>query len=198
MIYLPNLWPLIEPIGFPFLPGSWNPSCGEIGIHPTITGHIERALPRLCEKEPISFEESEALAIVYHQLLHSCGDQDFSGYEYDIRRRFEIELVNEMHARLTFDSFISDLGFDPELVCGREVEQAGRYYGGWVLPFREVLQTVGVTREEARIFFERLNYGEPTRTYFDEMIKLIGDRLGSDEYEREELRRTLLQDLRGA
>jgi len=169
--------------------GAWFPEDQRIGIHREISPLIERALGKLDGNEPLTFREADALRTLWHEINHSRGSQNFAGYRTDPLRRFEIEVVNELHTRLRFDQFIERLGFDTRLVPDASLVGLGTGYQWFVQDMRRILETVGLSRSEATVFFERLNLERDTQDYLDAILDLIAHRLQLDEMTFERLRR---------
>ncbi len=163
----------------------WNPHTKEIHLQPFISQVLQNALDKLSRRQPLSPSETEAIKTVLHELLHTRGDQDFSDYHLT-RRQFEIEVVNELHARLRLRDFVKDLGFDPSLLDASFLKN-GHAYEGWVNPLIEALEAIGIGRVEALSFFERLNLHEPTRSYYRQILDLVFTKLRPTETERRHL-----------
>lgn len=176
--------------------GAWFPDDQRIGINREISPLIERALGKLDGNEPLTFREADALRTLWHEINHSRGSQNFAGYRTDPLRRFEIEVVNELHARLRLDQFIERLGFDTRLVPDAPLVGLGTGYQWFVQDMRRILETVGLSRSEATVFFERLNLERDTQDDLDAILDLIARRLQLDERTFERLRRRLQKDIK--
>lgn len=184
--------------------GYWVPKLKTLAIHRTVTPEILSALRKLANNISPTTGEIEALRTLWHEINHSRGFQDLRGqykkikgqWERNNPRIFEIEAINELHTRLTFDQFIEDLGYDPKLTNPLQdyVIKAQGYY--WYMDdLVETLQVAGITKTEALTFVEDLNYKKSTKVYLVELNKWVGEKLGSDDVEIERLYNLLKHSL---
>lgn len=171
---------------------------GRIRIRRDISPKIQQALDKLARGEPLSFDETDALQTLWHEIGHSRGSQDFWGYDDPLKpdRRFEIEVVNEMHARLRLEQFVRSLGFDPSLLSARGELAIGKGYQWWLIEMRRALEAAGIGQLEATAFFEKLNLQKPTVTYLDSLLDFIGERLQLPQAHRNRLRQDIVAELR--
>ncbi|RMG53578.1 MAG: hypothetical protein D6723_06850 [Acidobacteria bacterium] len=106
--------------------GMWSNREKKISIHREPRELIKSAMRKLHKGRPITVREAQGLNVLWHEIGHSQGSQSMPGYSYELNNpmTFAVEAVNEMHARLTLDRFIRQLGFDPRLVPINDVLNA--------------------------------------------------------------------------
>jgi SPP1 gp7 family putative phage head morphogenesis protein len=176
--------------------GLWDPIKHAIEIDRSVARELEEAYKAFREGVwAINQEQIEALKTLYHELGHARGDQQF-GAPYSFRRKL-LETINDLHAWLTLDDFIRDLGGQAKQARNLTalIEHPRTGYAGSVRALRKWFQAIGIKDDEMAAMLEELNYYRATADYEDEIISLVQKRTGASADEiRQSLRRVIVDE----